>query len=113
MMFGACALLSRTTTCNAFVITKVGLSNAYLLCHSMSSSSAASTTTTTRIPRGDIGTLDSRAVSNHLDVVLSHLQSRRASEATMEAARTIWSLNSKRVTLIQRRDDALSTCKSL
>lgn len=42
-----------------------------------------------------------------MEVVLSHLTSRRASEDTLEAAKTISALNSDRVALIQKRDVAL------
>jgi seryl-tRNA synthetase len=51
--------------------------------------------------------LDARSLSDNLDIVLSHLSSRRASEDTLEAARSISALNSGRVSLIQKRDEAL------
>ena len=51
--------------------------------------------------------LDARSLSDNLDVVLSHLASRRASGETLDAARSISALNSGRVSLIQRRDEAL------
>ncbi|KAL3938204.1 MAG: hypothetical protein SGARI_001836, partial [Bacillariaceae sp.] len=44
-------------------------------------------------------------------MVLSHLKSRRASVETMDATKTIASLNSKRVSLIQQRDDWLNQRK--
>jgi seryl-tRNA synthetase len=51
--------------------------------------------------------LDARSLSDNLRIVLSQFSSRRASEDTLEAARTISALNSGRVSLIQKRDEAL------
>ncbi len=51
--------------------------------------------------------VDARSVSENLDLVLSHLSARRASEDTLNAAKSISTLNSERVVLIQKRDDAL------
>ncbi|KAL3822225.1 hypothetical protein ACHAXA_000665 [Cyclostephanos tholiformis] len=51
--------------------------------------------------------LDARSLSDNLDIVLSHLTSRRASGETLDAARSISDLNSGRVSLIQKRDEAL------
>lgn len=42
-------------------------------------------------------------------MVLSHLKSRRASDETLEAARTISTLNTERIPLIQKRDECLQT----
>ena len=51
--------------------------------------------------------LDARTLSDNLDIVLSHLISRRASADTQAAAKTIATLNTERVSLIQKRDEAL------
>jgi seryl-tRNA synthetase len=51
--------------------------------------------------------LDARSLSANLDIVLSHLASRRASEDTLDAARSISALNSGRVSWIKKRDEAL------
>jgi len=62
-----------------------------------------------RIPIGSLTSLDSRAIIDNLELVLTHLKSRRASEDTLEAARQISSRNDERVSLIQARDAALQT----
>jgi len=63
-----------------------------------------------RIPLGSLnGGLDTRSLTNNLDLVLSHLQSRRASSETQDAARRIASRAEERVTLLQTRDAALRT----
>lgn len=62
-----------------------------------------------RIPLGSLTSLDSRAIIDNLDLVLSHLKARRASEETLSAATLIYSRNSERVSLIQLRDAALQT----
>jgi len=76
---------------------------------------SASTDTTTmvhgRISNKDNLPLDTRTIANHLDLVLSHLQARRASDETMEAAKTISSLQEERVSLIQERDKHLNARK--
>lgn len=64
-----------------------------------------------RIPRGDVSGLDARVVVEHLDMVLSHLRSRHASEETIRAAKEIVSLNELRVKLIRDRDRALQIRK--
>lgn len=64
-----------------------------------------------RISRGDISALDARTVADNLEMILSHLESRRANDITMDAAKEIASLNSERVSLIQKRDEALSERK--
>lgn len=61
-----------------------------------------------RISRASLpSSLDARSLSENLDTVLSHLTSRRASDTTLEAAKTISALNSDRVSLILKRDEAL------
>ena len=55
--------------------------------------------------------LETRTIANHLDMVLSHLTARRASEETLNAAKTIASLQEERVALIQERDRNLNTRK--
>mmetsp|Transcript_107 Transcript_107/g.151 ORF Transcript_107/g.151 Transcript_107/m.151 type:complete len:598 (-) Transcript_107:3-1796(-) len=62
-----------------------------------------------RIPIGSLTSLDSRAIIDHTDLVLSHLRSRRAADTTLEAVQKIASINSERVSLIQARDAALQT----
>lgn len=63
-----------------------------------------------RLSRASLpSSLDANSLSNNLDVVLSHLTSRRASGETLEAAKTVSALNSDRVSLIQKRDVALQT----
>ena len=63
-----------------------------------------------RLSRASLpSSLDANSLSNNLDVVLSHLTSRRASGETLEAAKTVSALNSGRVSLIQKRDVALQT----
>lgn len=65
-----------------------------------------------RISIGSLTSLDSRAIIDNLDLVLTHLKSRRASEATLKAAQQIASSNTERVSLIQARDAALGTRKT-
>lgn len=65
-----------------------------------------------RISIGSLTSLDSRAIIDNLDLVLSHLKSRRASETTLKAAQQIASSNTERVSLIQARDAALGTRKT-
>ncbi|KAL7550276.1 hypothetical protein ACHAWF_013514 [Thalassiosira exigua] len=50
---------------------------------------------------------DARSLSENLDVMLSHLRSRRSSDEALDAARSVASLNSDRVSLIRKRDEAL------
>lgn len=69
-------------------------------------------TTSQRIPRGAISHLDARTVTDNLDMFLSHYQSRRTNESTLNAAKQVAELNSLRVNLIQERDDALNRRKS-
>lgn len=77
-----------------------------------STSDSTTSTTTNRISRGDISTLDARTVADNLPMVLSHLQSRRANEATISSAEKLASINSDRVALIQKRDEALNRRKT-
>ena len=70
--------------------------------------SAAPTLINNRLSRASLpSSLDARSLSDNLEVVLSHLTSRRASDETLEAAKAISTLNSDRVSLIQKRDEAL------
>ena len=64
-----------------------------------------------RISNKEQHSLESKTIVNHLDMVLSHLTARRASEETLNAAKTIASLQQKRVTLIQERDRNLNVRK--
>jgi len=60
-----------------------------------------------RISRASVpSSLDARSLSENLDLVLSHLRSRRASDEALDAAKTISTLNLDRVSLIQKRDEA-------
>ena len=63
-----------------------------------------------RISRDDLS-LDVKTIVANTELVLSHLKSRRASDEAIEAAKTIASLQSKRVSLIQERDDFLNQRK--
>lgn len=60
-----------------------------------------------RVSRGSYSSLDSRVIIENLDLVISHLKSRRASNDTIDAARTIAARNEERISLIQARDSAL------
>ena len=64
-----------------------------------------------RISRGDLPSLDARAVTDNLSLVVSHLKSRRSSDEAIKSAERIASLNDERVSLIQARDKALSVRK--
>lgn len=63
-----------------------------------------------RVSRNDLS-LEVKTIVSNTELVLSHLKSRRASEETLEAAKTIASLQSDRVALIQERDDFLNQRK--
>ena len=52
--------------------------------------------------------LEVKTIVSETDMVLSHLKSRRSSVEVLEAARTIASLRSQQVGLIQKRDDLLN-----
>ena len=73
------------------------------------SSSTSTTLINNRIPIGSLTSLDSRAIIDNLDLVISHLKSRRASDETLDAAKQIASRNDERVSLIKSRDAALQT----
>jgi len=62
-----------------------------------------------RISIGSLTSLDSRTIIDNLELVLTHLQSRRASSTTLSAAQQIHDRNDERVSLIQQRDSALQT----
>lgn len=62
-----------------------------------------------RISIGSLTSVDSRTIVDNLDLVISHLKSRRASEDTIDAARQIAERNDERVSLIKARDAALQT----
>ncbi len=62
-----------------------------------------------RISIGSLTSLDAKAIIDNLDLVLTHLKSRRASDETLDAAKQISSRNEERVSLIQSRDAALQT----
>ena len=68
-----------------------------------SSEEAASTTVNGRLSRQDLS-LELRTITQELPMVVSHLQARRASEETLQAAQEIASLTGKRNALIQERD---------
>jgi len=70
------------------------------------------TATDGRISRGDISGLDARTVSENMDMVLSHLKSRRANDTTLDAVNKISEFNGERVKLIQERDEALNMRKT-
>eukprot|EP00980_Cylindrotheca_fusiformis_P022450 scaffold9308_cov115-Cylindrotheca_fusiformis.AAC.13 len=63
-----------------------------------------------RIARDNLS-MDVKTIVSNTDLVLSHLKSRRASDDAIDAAKTIVSLQTKRVSLIQERDDFLSQRK--
>lgn len=71
------------------------------------SSTSEETLVNGRIPIGSLTSLDSRAIIDNLELVLTHLKSRRASDETLEAAKQIAARNDERVSLIQTRDAAL------
>ncbi len=71
---------------------------------------ATETSTADRLSRQNLS-LDVRTIVAETDMVLSHLKSRRASTEAQDAATTIASLQSKRVALIQERDNFLNQRK--
>lgn len=81
-------------------------------CFATTESKPTTTTSTSisRLPRQDLS-LDQRTVTQHLDVVLSHLTSRHASEDTHQAAKRVAELHDRRVELIRIRDGHLQTRK--
>lgn len=66
--------------------------------------------TNNRLSRQDLA-LEIRSIASHLPVVLSHLESRRAGEQTVAAAKAIAELSDQRVALIQERDAFLNQRK--
>mmetsp|Transcript_12430 Transcript_12430/g.18283 ORF Transcript_12430/g.18283 Transcript_12430/m.18283 type:complete len:549 (-) Transcript_12430:60-1706(-) len=134
MMLAAFAVHSvrRTTPVTAFRIattTSRHTSTAGLLFRRETTRCLATTTTTTtestteedtktaatplvngRLPCENFS-LDQRTVASQLELVQSHLKSRRASEEALEACKTIASLADRRVALIQERDAALNQRK--
>lgn len=76
-----------------------------------STSTTQETTVHGRISNKHQLSLETRTIASHLDLVLSHLDARRASDETKEAARTISSLQQERVALIQERDAHLNARK--
>jgi len=71
---------------------------------------ASSSKTFERISR-DGKSIDLNTMENHIDMVLSHLKSRRANEETLEKAQQIGALNQKRKELGQERDGYLNIRK--
>lgn len=111
------AILSRQSA--AWTLTKSGAgarSRVMAAGRMMTSLSADATTAETptvaadRLSRQDFS-LDIRTIVSETEMVLSHLKSRRASDEALEAANTIASLQSKRVALIQERDNFLNQRK--
>ena len=68
------------------------------------------TETATRLPRQGLS-LDQKTVTQHLDIVLSHLSSRHASDDTHRAAKRVAELHDRRVELIRIRDAHLQSRK--
>jgi seryl-tRNA synthetase len=86
----------------------------YSTASSTNASTNANANTGERLSRhlaGEDASIDVRTISNHLNVVLSHLQARRASAETFDAARQIQQASSTRVDLIRQRDAALNQRK--
>ena len=109
MMMFAIAL-TRRSLCQAFSQSHAAFGR---LQTTLQSTAEAPVTINNRLSRSAIpSSLDARTLSENLEVVLSHLKSRRASEETLEAARHISTLNSDRVPLIKERDEALQTRNS-
>lgn len=77
---------------------------------------SATTTDSSALVNGRISkkgdeSINLRLMQDNLDMVISHLKSRRANEETLDKARQIGDLNQKRVGLLQERDGYLSTRK--
>mmetsp|Transcript_30655 Transcript_30655/g.35220 ORF Transcript_30655/g.35220 Transcript_30655/m.35220 type:complete len:564 (-) Transcript_30655:51-1742(-) len=86
----------------------------YKLSNKLYMSTADSTSTqpplvNNRISIGSYTSLDIRTIINDLDLVKTHLKSRRASSETVDAASKIESCNADRIALIRARDNALQT----
>jgi len=60
-----------------------------------------------RIPLNNLPSPDSRIVSENLELILSHLKSRRCNEGTLEDTKELAMLHEERAGLVQERDDAL------
>lgn len=87
---------------------KSSRSSSLLQRFSTAAAAHSETLVNSRISRATVpSSLDAKTLAENLDLVLSHLRSRRASDETLNAARTISNLNSDRVSLIQKRDEAL------
>ena len=108
-MSWAALVVSRASSLSTVTYTCSTTARTALSRIAMSTSTSA---TTDRLSRQDFS-LDQRVIGSNLDLVLSHLTSRRASAETMEAARTIASLQDQRVALIQEKDGHLNKRKEL
>eukprot|EP00549_Striatella_unipunctata_P000626 CAMPEP_0118714122 /NCGR_PEP_ID=MMETSP0800-20121206/25973_1 /TAXON_ID=210618 ORGANISM="Striatella unipunctata, Strain CCMP2910" /NCGR_SAMPLE_ID=MMETSP0800 /ASSEMBLY_ACC=CAM_ASM_000638 /LENGTH=553 /DNA_ID=CAMNT_0006619803 /DNA_START=153 /DNA_END=1814 /DNA_ORIENTATION=- len=115
-------IMHTTQSRHAFLSLKMSSSSSSSSTTSTTSTTTASSSTSTddednvlvqdgRLSRGNLSSLDVRVVTDHLDIVLSHLKSRRASTEAMEAAKEIASTKQERSRLIQERDAALSVRK--
>lgn len=106
------AYAAATARCiHAFVRTPAARPRSMMVAlRSTTTDSDAQTMVNNRLSRGE-DSLEVRTIANKLDMVLSHLKSRRASEETLEAAKTVASLQEERVALIQERDGHLNTRK--
>ena len=107
------AILSRQSA--AWTISRGGVrtvasSSPRMITSLSADATATESSTADRISRQDLS-LDVRTIVSETDMVLSHLKSRRASDEALEAASTIASLQSKRVALIQERDNFLNQRK--
>jgi len=121
MSFAAFAVMSSIPSRCAFQMTSrvASYSTSPALYQKLSKLSMSVTTTNSheetstagRISRGDISALDARIVADNLPMVLSHLKSRRANVKTVEAAEKLSTLQSERVSMIVKRDEALSKRK--
>lgn len=70
----------------------------------------AAATSSGRLSRDGLS-LEVRTIASSPEIVISHLESRRASQETIDAVKTIASLQEKRVALIQERDGFLNQRK--
>jgi seryl-tRNA synthetase len=75
-----------------------------------STTEASKTLVNGRLSRNNLS-MEVKTLVANTELVLSHLKSRRASDETIDAVQTIASLQSKRVALIQERDDFLNQRK--
>ena len=114
MLLAACAAARGFTSSTRAVMGRQSLhrllSTASPTTPTTETSSSESVSVNGRLSRQDLS-LETRTLVNHLDMVLSHLKSRRASDETLEAAKTIASLQSERVALIKERDSHLQKRK--